>query len=190
MFSIFPFAESCVTIKNLLLSVLHSILYSILRVQFLLGNLMICCHNVVVVHNTSYFGSTPQSWRYMLGEQKTIYVMRFFQPQKTIVIVQCYERLVVNYKRCLFEKIVSCSCVPFRACYLLPVCFVVKESKPVLGISRWPDNTGLEDPDDLSPLLFWRLPIWAGAVTRNNPMCEVAIEGHFNKLEGAPNSQK
>ena len=40
------------------------------------------------------------------------------------------------------------------------------------------------------PLLFWRFPIWARAVTRNNPMCEVAIEGHFNKLEGAPNSQK
>ena len=53
-----------------------------------------------------------------------------------------------------------------------------------------PTTQVLKIPMTCQPLLFWRFPIWAGAVTRNNPMCEVAIEGHFNKLEGAPNSQK
>ena len=82
MFSIFPFAESCVTIKNLLLSVINSILYSILRVQFLLGNLLICCHNVVLVHNTSFFGFNAPKLKIYVGGTENNICHAFFSTSK------------------------------------------------------------------------------------------------------------
>ena len=61
---------------------LHSILYSILRVQFLLGNLMICCHNVVVVHNTSFFGFNAPKLKIYVGGTENNICHAFFSTSK------------------------------------------------------------------------------------------------------------
>ena len=172
-------------------SVLHSILYSILRVQFLLGNLMICCHNVVVVHNTSFFWvQRPKVENICWGNRKQ-YISCAFSTSKDNCNCTMLWAISGQLQKVPVWKDSKVAAV-FHSGRAI--------SSPCVLSSKNP-NQSLAYPDDpttqvlkilmtCQPLLFWRLPIWARAVTRNNPMCEVAIEGHFNKLEGAPNSQK
>ena len=130
---------------------LHSILYSILRVQFLLGNLMICCHNVVVVHNTSFFGfNAPKLKIYVWGTENNI-CHALFSTSKDNCNCTMLWSIGGQLQRCLFEKIVRQQLCSIQGVLSPPRVFCRQRIQTSLGDipmtwqhrswrSRWPVN--------------------------------------------------